>query len=166
MSKKEAKKLSQSEIQAESQRILKKMKDEGLTIQQATGISDAFLEEMYSLAHAHYDKGNHKESLSLFQFLAGCAPNSYKFMLGLAANLHQMGEYQEAFNGFTIALKLDDSNPLPIYYMADCLLRLGNEKDAIPLFEIMIEAAEHAPEYKEFGAKSKLIVEGFKKRQS
>ncbi|MCH9611344.1 MAG: hypothetical protein S4CHLAM81_15330 [Chlamydiales bacterium] len=165
MPKKESKTLTPEEIERESQRILKKMKDEGITLQQATGIPDSFLEEMYALAHAHYERGNYKESLSLFQFLAGCSPQNYKFMLGLAANLHQMGEYTEALQGFMVALKLDESNPTPIYYMADCFLRLGDEESAIPLYESMVEAGKIAPEFKELADKSKLIVDGYKRNK-
>lgn len=162
MSRKEVKPMTPQEIASETRRVLKRMKEEGITLQQATGISDAFLEEMYSLAHAHYERGNYKESLSLFQFLGGCAPKTYKYMLGLAATLHQMGNYQEALNGFTVALQLDESNPLPIYYIADCFSRLGKEKEAIPLYEMMVKTAELAPQYAELAERSRLIVENYK----
>lgn len=165
MAKKAGRVLSPEEMQAETQKVLKRMKDEGITLQQATGISDAFLEEMYSLAHAHYEQGNYKESLSLFQFLAGCAPSNFKFMLGLAANLHQMGEYEEALRGFTVALQIDESNPLPIYYMADCFMRLGNEKEAMPLYQAMVEAGKVCPEHRDLAQKSQLILDGYKRRK-
>ena len=165
MEKKEIETPSAEEVEKSTQTILKKMKDENVTLQQAVGISDTFLEELYSLAHAHYERGNYKESISLFQFLAGCAPNHYKYMLGLAANLHQMGEYSEAIQGFRVALDLNPVNPMPIYYIADCFLRLGEEEEAAPFYEMMVQAGKAAPEYAEFANKSLLILEGLKKKK-
>jgi|GEM_PF-2283725 len=165
MKKEEAKTPSAAEIEARSQEILQKMKNDNLTLQQAVGISDTFLEEMYSLAHAHYQRGNYKESISLFHFLAGCAPNNYKFMLGLAATLHQMGEYAEAIQGFRVVLELNEANPSPLYYIADCLVRLGDEEKAIPFYEMMVEAGKTHPQFKELATKSSLILDGIKMKK-
>lgn len=162
MVKKQSKPLTPEEIDIETQRVLKKMKDEGITLQQATGISDAFLEEMYSLAHAHYNRGNYKEALSLFQFLVGCVPTQHKFMLGLAATLHQLGDYREALRGFTLVLQIDQKNLLPVYYMADCFLRLGDEESALPLYELMIKAGTEDPALAELSQRSALIAEGLR----
>lgn len=163
MAKKEVPKLTQKEINRQAKQILKRVKEEGISVQQAAGISDTFLEEMYSLAHAHYERGNFRESISLFHFLAGCAPTNYKFVLGLAANLHQLGEYQNALGAFQLSLELNGDNLMPVYYIGDCLVRLGREEEAIPYYEIMEKAGKEFPEFAELGNKSALILKGLKK---
>lgn len=158
--------LSEDEIRKRAEAILKKMKEENLTAKEALGLNETFLEEMYSLAHAHYERGNYKESISLFQFLTGVSPNTYKYVLGLAANYHQIGQYEDAIEGFHLALTLDPSNPTPTFYIADSFLRLGKEKEAMELFEIVAEIDDRFKEYRDIKEKSILILDALRKKHS
>ena len=40
----------------------------GMTLKEATGVSDEALEEIYCLAYAFYNQGKYKEAASLFSF--------------------------------------------------------------------------------------------------
>ncbi|MCP5470318.1 MAG: SycD/LcrH family type III secretion system chaperone [Chlamydiales bacterium] len=156
--------MSPEEIEKKAQEVLKKMKNENISAAQAMGMNEEFLEEMYSLAHAHYERGNYTESIALFQFLAGVSPGTHKYMMGLAANYHQIGQYEDAINGFHVALNSNPEDPVPIFYIGDCLMKLGMEGEAASFFQIVAEIGDEFPEYKEFREKSRLILSHLKEK--
>lgn len=145
-----------------AQALLDKMAAENKTLQEVSGISDKLLEEIYSLAYAHYNLGKYKESLSLFQFLAGIAPKQPRFVLGLAATYHQMENYSEAAMGFFLAYNLDPQNPLPAYYAADCYLNLKTPEAAIDCLELAIHTAGENKEFEELKQRCLLTLNTLK----
>ncbi len=133
--------------------------EKGMTLKEATGISDDALEEIYGLAHSYYELGKYKESVSLFQFLAGASPTTYKYLLGLGASFHQMGLYRDAAYGFCMAFQADPQNPISLYHATDCLLKLGLGEEAKSLSEIAIEVCEEHPgKYDQLAEKCRLII--------
>lgn len=128
----------------------------GMTLQEATGISNDALEEIYSLAHTFYTQGKYGESLALFQFLAGAAPTSYNYLFGLASSFHQLKNYADAAVGFMFAFSLE-GNPLASYFAVDSLLKAERKEDARECIEITLEACADIPEYQELKSKCALI---------
>lgn len=133
------------------------MQTGGGTLQDVLGVSDELLEEIYALAYNFYDQGKYKESVSLFEFLTGAAPNKYKYVLGLASSYHQLQNYSNAVLGFFIALHLDPENPLPAYYVADCFLKQKMLKEAIEFLDVTIELCEDNVAYNELKERCILI---------
>jgi len=143
--------------------VLKKMQENpGMTLQDATGVSDEALEEVYCLAYNFYNQGKYRESISLFEFLTGACPKQYKYVLGLAASYHQIQAYNEAFAGFYIALHLEPDNPIPAYFSMDCLLKQNLKEEALEFAEVTSEICEQRPEYLELKQRCDLIAETLK----
>ena len=137
--------------------LLKMQENEGMTLKDATGVSDESLEEMYSLAYTFYNQGKYQESLALFQFLAGAAPNTYKYVLGLAASYHQVKAYEEAAVGFYIALNIQPDNPVPAYHITDCFLKQKMYEKAEEFAEVTSIICDNREEYTELQQRSNLI---------
>lgn len=130
-----------------SKKILKKMQKEGKTLAQALDMSENLLEEIYQLGYTYYNQGKYKEAVSLFYLLVGTSPSSFKYVFALAATFHQMEDFQDASIGFALAFRLDRTNPLPVYYAADCLLKQNATQEAKELFELTVELCGTKEEY-------------------
>ncbi len=140
-------------------KVLKEMeKNPGMTLKEATGISDEALEEVYSLAYTFYNQGKYFESVSLFEFLTGSSPSTYKYVLGLAASYHQIQAFNEAFAGFILALHIDPTQPVAAYYAMDCCLKEGLNEDALELAEATCDLCEGRLEYAALQQRCMLIA--------
>lgn len=148
--------LEKEQIETLASDILQKMK-QGMTVQEATGVSDETLEEIYSLACGFYDQGRYKESISLFHFLAGASPTTYKYVLGLASSYHQVEAYEDATFGFYIAFNLEPDNPIPAYYATDCLLKQNLFEEAEEFVQMTILTCDDRPEYQNLQERCELI---------
>lgn len=146
-----------------AQEVLKKMgENPGMTLKDATGISDEALEQVYSLAYNYYNQGKYIESISLFEILTGACPKTYKYVLGLAASYHQIQAYNDAFLGFYIALNLEPENPIPAYYATDCFLKQNLREEAQEFAEMTSCICADRPEYAHLKERCQLILESLK----
>ncbi len=153
--------LEKNDTQAIADEILKNLKT-GMTLQDATGVSDETLEEIYSLAYSYYDQGKYKESACLFQFLTGVCPKTYKYVMGFAASYHQLKIYAEAAAGFYIAFNIEPSNPEPAYYVMDCFLKQNLLEEAKEFANVTILVCDKRPEFQDLKNRCELIIKSLK----
>ena len=146
--------------------ILTKMEENpGMTLKEATGISDQVLEEIYHLAYTYYNQGKYEEGAALFQFLSGSSTNTYKYVLGLAACFHQSECYEQAALGFYIALTIEPHNPTPAYYITDCFLKQNLYEEALEFAEVTVQICEGRPDYAELAQRCTLIADSIKNKK-
>lgn len=150
------------DIEKKAAEVIHLMINEKKTLQEALGVPDKLLEEIYFLARAYYNQGKYKESLSLFEFLMNTSPNHYKFVLGVAASHHQLKAYNDAAFGFFLAYSLDIENPAPAYYAADSFLQLGNFEAANDFLSLAVEAASEKEEFTSLKERCLLIQKSLK----
>lgn len=127
--------------------IVKQMQDEGKTLASILNLSEEFLEEIYHLGYVYYNQGKHQEAISLFYILVGAVPQNAKYAFALAAAYHQFKDYPHAVLGFTVTYTLDPKNPLPVYFAADCLIKMNNLNEALQLLDTTIAICEDIQEY-------------------
>lgn len=139
--------------------------EKGETLQQIVGVSDETLEEIYTLAHGYYTRGQYEESTNLFLLLVGSAPRVYKYVLGLAASHHQQKSYENAAAGFFLALHLEPENPIPAYYITDCLLKQNFFEEAEECVGLTIDICADRPEYRALKEKCLLINQTIKSKK-
>jgi type III secretion system low calcium response chaperone LcrH/SycD len=157
---------NQEHAQKVAAEILLKMEENpGMTLKQATGVSDEVLEEIYSLAYGFYNQSKYSESIALFQFLASASPDTYKFVLGLAASYHQIQQYKRAATSFYIALRIEPNNPTPAYYMMDCFLKQNLVEEAEESAEITAMICGDRPEYSAVKERCELILKKLKENK-
>lgn len=100
------------------------------TYQQAFGVSNYEMEEIYVEAYNYYQDERYQDSLLQFRWLVILNPYSAKYWMGLAANQHLMQHYTQALHSYAMAALLDCENPYPHYHAFECYLALQNKEDA------------------------------------
>lgn len=154
--------LDKEQVETFAKKVLSEMeKHEGMTVQEALGVSDDALEEVYGLAYMYYNQAKYQEANALFQLLASSAPSNFKYVLGLASTYHQMKAYEDAAVGFYVALNIDPENPFPAYYITDCFLKQNLLEEAKEFAEITIEICEDREEYAALKNRCRLILKSF-----
>ena len=145
--------------------LLKLQQNPGMTLREATGVSDEALEQIYSLAYTYYEQGKYQEAAALFQFNAGASPTTYKYLLGLGASFQQMGHYEEAIKGFFTAACLEPENPTPSYYLIDCLLKQNLLEEAEEAARLTAKICGNRVEYRELKQRCLLIARSLKNKK-
>ena len=116
---------------------VKAMAQDGATLKQFKGVTNAELEAVYSLAFGYYKTGKYEEAHKLFQFLVLFDHLNAKFWMGLGAVQQMEKDYQNAVisYGYSSFLKLD--NPKPQLHAAECFLAMGDKRNAASSLEAL-----------------------------
>jgi len=136
---------------AELTEIVTQQVQEGIPLKTALGLSEQDLEQVYAVAYGKYQQGAYKDAVQLFRYLVSLDPETYKFVLGLAASHHKLKEYLAAGNLYVLASLRSPSDPVPYFHAADCYLRLDDKELAKSALEICIThcTSEEAAHIKE-----------------
>lgn len=105
---------------------LKREMLKGRTAREVLELPADEMESIYSLAYQKYRHGEYQKAVDLFRYLMVLDSACFKYILGLAASLHRLEEYQGAANHYLLASFYEPSNPIPYFHGAECYLRLGN----------------------------------------
>ncbi|OED43894.1 CesD/SycD/LcrH family type III secretion system chaperone [Endozoicomonas sp. (ex Bugula neritina AB1)] len=114
---------------------------QGGTVAKANNISSNALEVTYATAHNQYKNGQYEDAARIFQYLCVYDQWSSRYFLGLGSCQKMLRLYGQAIDTFSFAYQLDEDNPLPLIYMADCH-RILNESDvAIAMYNSALQLA-------------------------
>ena len=118
---------------------VKTLIEQGSTLKQMKGVTNAELEAVYSLAFGYYQTGKYEEAHKLFQFLVLFDHLNAKYWFGLGATQQAVKDFQNAAvsYGYCSFLKLD--NPKPQLHAAECFLALGDKRSAASALEALNE---------------------------
>jgi type III secretion system low calcium response chaperone LcrH/SycD len=111
------------------------------------GVSEADLEAMYILGWRLYQLGKYKEAAASLRKLVTMAPYERRYLQALGNSLQMMGSHAEAVGFYHMLLVLDAEDPMPTFYMAQCLLHMGQSQDAADVLEATIDNASNKPEF-------------------
>jgi type III secretion system low calcium response chaperone LcrH/SycD len=114
-------------------------------------------ERVYELAKKYYEVGDYNSALALFYPLCMYDHHSYKYLVGCSASLHLLGHLQQAAEGYALAYAADPTNPIPLFYAAECAEKLNGKKQARLLLEQAIAVAGHRKEYQAVKQQAELI---------
>ena len=143
-------------LKAIMEQVLKK----GIMPKTALKIGDDTMEAIYTQAYNLYNQGKYKESSYIFRLLMMLDFTTSKYILGLAACLHRMKEYQNAAHLYILCSALDPTNPMPHYHSADCYLQLNALDLAIFALDMAIKAAADQPQYSTIKERAILLKSG------
>jgi type III secretion system low calcium response chaperone LcrH/SycD len=119
----------------------------GRTVREAFDLPEEELESIYGVAYQKYSFGEYRKAADLFRYLLVLDPSRYKYILGLAASLHRLEEYDVAANHYLLASFYEPSNPIPYFHGAECFLRLGKHTMARNGLTLAIATAGDQEEY-------------------
>lgn len=134
------------------------MKD--LSARELLGLSDAMLEGIYSQGLRLYNAGKYKEASQVFRLLLVINPNIMKCVMGFGACFHVQKDYKMALNLYSVATRLDQNNPLPLFHSSDCLIQMGDYASALNVLGIMIEKVGENPRFRRLKERAILMTNG------
>lgn len=116
--------------------------NQGVTLKEIQGISDAQMDGLYSLAYDFYNQGKLDEAEKFFRFL--CIYDFYcvEFLMGLAAVYQLKKMYQKAADLYAVAFAQGNADYRPMLYAGQCQLSMGKLGKASQCFKTVIELAE------------------------
>ncbi len=88
------------------------------------------VEKFYLYGFAHYGAGNWAEAADTFRVLCTNRPMEPRFWFALGATLQEAGSYGDALNSWAMAALLNERDPYPHFYAAECCLSLKKTEDA------------------------------------
>lgn len=106
------------------------------TLQQAFGITNYEMEELYEEAHKHYETNRYLDSITIFRWLVLFNCYEMKYWMGFAATQQLLEKYEKALHGYAVAALLDSENPYPHYYAYECYTIQNNKEDADKALEL------------------------------
>lgn len=105
-------------------------------------LSKPATEELYRRGYAYYENANYKNARHLFTFLTTIEPFIRKHWLGFGATLQMLKDYSEALKAYGYAALLDESDPMPHVYAAECFYELKDLTQAVTALESAIALAK------------------------
>lgn len=128
------------------------------------GLSDPVVEGIYAQAYRLYNTGRYKDAIQLFRLLVSLAPTEEKFLLGLGACFHLMKEYKDAVDTYTLCAAMNQTNPVPLYHISDCLIQMNDPVSAKISLEIAVQVAGDKPEWATLKDRAKLTLDSLNAR--
>lgn len=130
----------------------------------AVGMDNQMLENIYAQAYRLYNTGKYTEASHLFRILIMMDATEQKYMLGLAACLHMLKEYENALSSYTLCNAIDPKNPIPYYHSSDCYIQLKDFLSAMVSLEMTIAHSGDKPEYAKMKERAALTLENLKRQ--
>ncbi len=122
----------------------------------AIGIPENVMEGIYAHAYRLYNSGRYRESAQLFRLLVMLNAIEPKYVMGLAACHHLMGQFDNALMTYAIVASLDDKDPMPNYHSADCYLQLGMKESGLEQMQAALTKCGDDPVHE--ALKNRIIV--------
>jgi len=135
---------------------------EGKTPKDAMGLSDDYVEGMYSFAYRLYTMGKYDQALQLFRLMVMLNPMESRYLLGLAACYHMLKDYDNASSSYMLCSILDPDDPLPYYHASDCFLQLEDLPMAYDSLRLCIIQSEGKPDYDQIKNRAEVSMEVLK----
>lgn len=135
---------------------------EGMTGQEAGELSPELMENMYRQAYQLYNTGKYNEAIDMFRSLVMLNSLEFKYILGLAACFHRLGDYDDAIKTYTMCSVIDPNDPLPYYHSSDCFLQQQDTLSAIVCLKRSVQTAGDRPEFSNIKERSLLSLEKLK----
>ena len=100
------------------------------TVRELKGLSNAEIETIYGLGLDYYRAGDYANAEKIFRFLTVFEHTSSKYWTAMGSVQQVGGRFEEATKSYAMATFFDLHNPKPMYYAAECFLKLGDLDNA------------------------------------
>ena len=100
------------------------------TVRELKGISDREIESIYAMGVENYRAGNYADAEKIFRFLTVFEHTSSKYWTAMGSVQQVQGRYDAAIKAYQMASFLDLHNPKPMYYAAECFVKVGDLDNA------------------------------------
>lgn len=115
----------------------KKLVQEGATMKELKGITNAELEAVYSVGFNFYRTGRFDDADKIFRFLVMFDHLSAKYWFALGAVQQAKKDFVHAVTSYAYCSFLDLSNPKPQLHAAECFMAMGDTENALGSLEAL-----------------------------
>lgn len=136
---------------------------EGVDPAEASGMTSEKFEWLYAQAYSIYKSGKYRDAIALFKFLATMRPTTSKYFLGLGACYFMLKDYETALFPYLAAANIDKKSPIPLYYVAECFIKLNNKVATLKAYEQMLDIFETVPLFPHLQQRIKMSAEQIKR---
>lgn len=130
----------------------------GASLKAALGLSQNDLEQVYAAAYGKYQQGRYIDAIQLFRYLVSLDPETYKYVLGLAASHHKQHQYLPASNFYLLAILRRPDDPIPYFHSADCYLHLKDNEMARLSLQLCITHCGEKPDAVAMKTRAEMIL--------
>ncbi|THF57279.1 SycD/LcrH family type III secretion system chaperone [Pseudothauera rhizosphaerae] len=120
---------------------------DGGTLAQVLHIDAKEMEAVYAMAYGYYRQARWQEALKAFTFLVAHDQWEKRYLVGRAACLQMLKQYDAALKAYGLAYVLDATDVDVLLHMAECLIGQGKKEEALGLLESVGELAEGKPQF-------------------
>jgi type III secretion system low calcium response chaperone LcrH/SycD len=113
----------------------------GLSDDKISAISLDQERPFYATAFGLYEKGDYRGAAQLFTQLVLTDPYSEHYWQGLASSKQMAREYLAAIHAWAMVSLLKETDPLPHFHAAECLLSLDEKDEALKALDAALELA-------------------------
>lgn len=111
----------------------------GVTPADLRGITEEELEAVYRLAYGALEAGNVRQAFEQASFLVCNDPWDRRFHMMAGVCLQQLAQFDAAYRSYAQALAFDATDAICTYRIGECLLALGETRDAHAAFEAAVK---------------------------
>ncbi len=108
----------------------------GKTVAEIQKLKEHELEALYSLAYGRLMAKSYKDAETLFQMLCLYNHLEFKYWLGYAIALKELGKLEDAVQAFSISALMEPEHPVSALQSGICLLKLKRIKEAKEALEV------------------------------
>jgi type III secretion system low calcium response chaperone LcrH/SycD len=126
--------------------VLTGMVEKGACLKDAVGLSDDFMNQIYSYAYNLFQGGKYEKASDAFETLRMFNPRNPVYTFGLAACKHKLLQYQEAAIYYMCAAGINNNDPVAYYHASDCFMKLGNKYGALFMLTHALSHLKNTPE--------------------
>jgi type III secretion system low calcium response chaperone LcrH/SycD len=124
------------EISPEELQVIMEAVLQGARPADAAGVPQKQLEALYALGYNFYTAGRFEDAQTVFQGLCLFDHADSRFWTGLGASLQAGGRFDKAIDVYSMAAMTTGlADPAPIYYAAQCYLKMGRPEEAVAALE-------------------------------
>ncbi len=131
----------------------------GSTFSSATNFTEKMGESLYSRGYVQYHQGRYEDASKTFGYIIFNDPSNVRAMRGLASSLQMLGKHHQALLFLSYAAVADDDNADISLQVVECMLHIGQKRDAQRLLSDIEKALKNDPKDEYIRQKAKGLRE-------
>lgn len=151
------------EVKQATKKIVDNVLVSGMMPKDALGLSDQQLENMYAQGYRLYNMGKFIEAKRVFIMLTAANVLEPKYIFGMAACCHMMGDFWEAAELYTRCGMFSKEDPVPFYHAADCYMQLKERIPAAVSLKMVMKRAGERPEFTVIKERAEIMLKTIEK---
>lgn len=132
--------------------------NEGIPPYKLLNISESYLKDQYLLAFELFKGGCFAHASVIFYTLFSFFPRNFAYVYGLGKCYAELKNYNLAILAFGLAHLNDFTNPTPLLNMAECYLKLDQNKEAKDTLEKIVQLEKIEQGHSDIIQKAKLML--------